>query len=177
MRASMMSTSRANTDPPGPPIGPSDVKLCHWLGGLCPVLQGPGRGSHQTCSLCQKCFISWSDLKYHITLHHVFFSRPIGSSNRPHVKWCPSACGCWSQLDCWSQLHKELTFYNHCHICGERALSRGRHSLARTNPNKGYIRWFCWLKGPPWVENWVHRLRSPISCSIKFPRAVGKSSG
>ena len=33
-----------------------DAKLCYWLEGLCPLLQGHGRGSHQTCSLCQKCF-------------------------------------------------------------------------------------------------------------------------
>ena len=57
-------------------VCPADAELCYWLEGLCPLLQGHGRGFHQTCLLCQKCFKKRSDLNKHIALHHVFLGRP-----------------------------------------------------------------------------------------------------
>ena len=42
-----------------------------------------------------------------------------------------SAYGCWDQPIWWTHV------YNHCHTCGERALSRGRHSLAEPTPKQG----------------------------------------
>ena len=111
--------------------GRPDAKLYDWLKGPCPLLHGHGRGFRQTCFLCQKSFKKWSHLKIHIALHHVFFDRPYWQFQWPHGKWCPTC------LWLLRSAHKEPHVYNLCHICGERALSRGRYSLARTNPKQG----------------------------------------
>ena len=108
-----------------------DANPYDWLKDPCPLLHGHGRGFRQTCFLCQKSFIMWSHLKIHIALHQVFFDRPNWQFQRPHGKWCPTC------LWLLRSAHKEPHVYNLCHICGERALSRGRYSLARTNPKQG----------------------------------------
>ena len=70
--------------------GRPDAKPYDWLKGLCPLLQGHGRGSRQTCFLCQESFKKRSDLNTHITLHHVFFDRPNWQFQSAHGKWCPT---------------------------------------------------------------------------------------
>ena len=82
----------------------SDAELCYWLEGLCPLLQGHGRGFHQTCFLCQKCFKKRSDLNKHIALHHVFLGRPYRQF-QPASRQVVSYVLMVAEIS----LHKELT--------------------------------------------------------------------